>query len=281
MSDGRRPGEGGPLSDHWRLHARQWQHVGPPLRPSPEDVGEVERWAAAQALARRAPPRVLLCGVTPEIATSRWPQGTQLVAVDRNAEMISDVWPGGPESSVVRGEWLSMPLAAGAFDLVAADGCMIHFSFPMGQREFLTALRRVLAPGGLAIVRAFVTPEAPETAAVMAAELRTGRIGSVHALKWRLAMSLQSSPEVGVRLADVFDAYERLGPLPPELASRPGFSPLACATLEAYRGQSRTYAFPSLAGLRRILGPHFVERAIHVPQYELGERCPTLVLEAT
>jgi len=174
-----------------------------------------------------------------------------------------------------------MPLAAGAFDLVAADGCMIHFSFPMGQREFLTALRRVLAPGGLAIVRAFVTPEAPETAAVVAAELRTGRIGSVHALKWRLAMSLQSSPEVGVRLADVFDAYERLGPLPPS-------SPLVLASARSPAPRSRptaARAAPTPSPPSRASGAssaHTLSSGRSTsPSTSWASACPTLVLEAT
>ena len=49
-------------------------------------------------------------------------------------------------------------------------------------------------------------------------------------------------------------------------------------TVEVYRGSPAVYSFPTLAELRAELAADFEELSCHVPGYELGERCPTLVL---
>ena len=76
----------------WPRHAGQWQRVGPPLRPGPDDVRHIEACIAAwSSRQRRAAPRALLLGVTPELATLNWPDGTALLAVDRALPMIHAV----------------------------------------------------------------------------------------------------------------------------------------------------------------------------------------------
>ena len=71
-----------PTTDSLALQARHWNLLGPPLRPSRDDVAILE--GVVQSL--HTAPRVLLLGVTPELATLAWPAGTELVAVDRVRE---------------------------------------------------------------------------------------------------------------------------------------------------------------------------------------------------
>jgi hypothetical protein len=57
---------------HWPGIARSWHLVGPPLRPSPEEIELFERsimrWAqGAQEI------QALILGVTPELFLLRWP----------------------------------------------------------------------------------------------------------------------------------------------------------------------------------------------------------------
>ena len=67
--------------DHWNQHAQQWQFVGPPLRPTREDVDLFVRLVdEGLPRARGLPPRAALLGVTPELATMPWPEGTRLAA---------------------------------------------------------------------------------------------------------------------------------------------------------------------------------------------------------
>ena len=79
----------------WSRHALQWSRVGPPLRPSPQDVAvasaAVDGWRAATG---RDDPTLLLLGVTPELCALPLGPRSRVLAVDRSLEMIRGVWPG-------------------------------------------------------------------------------------------------------------------------------------------------------------------------------------------
>ncbi|MFO0760573.1 MAG: class I SAM-dependent methyltransferase [Byssovorax sp.] len=268
-------------ADPWRKNAAQWHRIGPPLRPVADDLAIVEEaaeeWRAAHA---GRPLRALILGVTPELCTLPWPAGTALVAVDRSPDMIREVWPetGLPKgASAIAADWRDLPFPDGAFDLIAGDGCYSLLPFPDDYRIFGTEMRRVLAPEGRFLMRAFVQPAKRESADAVGEALWSGRIGSFHAFKWRLAMSLQPSTAQGVRLADVWDAWHSICPDPAALGERLGWPLDTITTIDAYRGAPAHYNFPSVAELRAILAGHFIEIACHTPSYELGDRCPTLV----
>jgi SAM-dependent methyltransferase len=237
--------------------------------------------AAWRAAHPGRPLRALILGVTPELATLPWPADTTLLAVDRSPDMIRAVWPsaGLPAgATAICGDWRSLPLGAGAVDLLAGDGASVVLAYPDELRALSAEARRVLAADGRLVLRAFVQPEAREDLAAVGAALRAGHLGSFHAFKWRLAMALQPSTERGVRLADIWNACGDLCPDRAALAAATGWPLETIATLDAYRGVTATYAFPTLAELRAVLAADFLELACHTPAYELGERCPTLVL---
>ena len=48
-------------------------------------------------------------------------------------------------------------------------------------------------------------------------------------------------------------------------------------TIHNYREVATRYSFPTLAEARALAGD-FEIVATHVPAYELGERCPTLIM---
>jgi SAM-dependent methyltransferase len=268
----------------WSRYAREWDLIGSPLRPVAEDVqatlGEVQAHHAEHA---NRPLRALLLGVTPELATMAWPPGTSLVAVDRSEPMLAAVFPkeGLPEHArAVCADWRALPLADDSIDVTLGDGCFTIFAFPDGLRLFAEEVRRVMARGGRFLIRVFAAPEAREDLAAIREDLRAGKIGSFHSLKWRLAMALQSSPERGVALADVYAAYADLRPLLSQMSSRPGFEPEVTGTIEAYRGSTGTYWFPTVPRICEALAGLFALSATFTKTYELGERCPTLVLRA-
>jgi SAM-dependent methyltransferase len=221
----------------------------------------------------------MILGVTPELATLDWPPGTTLVAVDSCTAMIEEVWPrsGLPENArVLNADWRNIPVDAGAFDIVVGDGCLVLLDYPNGYRDLAVEVRRVLAVDGRWVLRIFTRPAELETIESIKADLAEGRVGSFGAFKWRLAAALQQAVEYGVRLAEVWEAWQEiragLAMLPPE------WTPEIITTIDAYQDSSTKYTFPSLIDVREVLRDLFVEIGCAVPAYELGERCPTLVL---
>src|SRR5262245_61954580 len=201
-------------TDHWPAHARQWSKVDRPLRPGPEDVavGEAEaaRWQRERPGARL---RALLLGVTPELATLGWPEGTALTAVDRSAEMIGYVWPAArvpAGARALRGNWLRLPVEAGSADLCVGDGCFSALPRPDEYRTVAREIRRAIGAEGTCVMRVFAAPERRERISDVARDLFAGRIGSFHCFKWRLAMSLPAGEGGAVRLADIWDAWRAM-----------------------------------------------------------------------
>ena len=69
---------------------------------------------------------IVQLGVTPELAAARWPQGSELLAVDASAAMIEQAWRPRDDmrASAVLGNWNALPLAEGAADLVIGDASL-------------------------------------------------------------------------------------------------------------------------------------------------------------
>ncbi len=263
----------------WDSYARDWHLVGAPLRPSPSDVAIYERAIGGWQAGRKRAPRALLLGVTPEIATLRWPPGTQLLAVDRSAGMIEHVWPAraAPHGVAARGDWLKLPLADGARDVAIGDNPFTRYRYPQGHRAMLASLRRVLSADGLLVLRYFCGADRPERPAQVFAELRAGRIGNFHVFKWRLAMALQRRLEEGVPWGAVWDAWHAEVRDPEALMRELGWRVELLRTIEVNRGSADRVTFPTYAEVLRVLGEAFEPVQKIVPDYELGERCPIVI----
>jgi hypothetical protein len=270
-----------PSYDHWRFHARQWFKVGPPLRPAREDLDLLER-LVHERLASLAEERrtAVLLGVTPEIARMSWPTGTRLLAIDHNRGMIECVWPRvrTVAASVSLADWRAIPLGKRSAGVVVGDGC---YSMLVNAQDYdlvSAELVRILAPEGSLIVRLFVGPEVKESPEAVFDDLLAGRIGNFHVFKWRLAMSLTSGTDSVVRVHDIWEAWEQAGVDVAALFDRLAWSPDVVATLTVYRGSDVRFTYPPLSEVQQRLEPFFRQRKIVFPSYELGDRCPTLVL---
>lgn len=206
---------------------------------------------------------------------SRW------TAVDRSFDMVRAVWPGPirPLDLAIVGDWRHFPCRDAVFDLAFADGCLTNLPFPEGYISICEAIRRVCARGARWIARCFVQAERSESATDVLGELQEESAGSFHAFKWRIAMALQPDAHTGVLLADVYDAFAAAAPDLGALAARRGWTADVVRTIEAYRALEVRYTFPTLDELGALLtGRGFEILEIAIPSYELGSRCPTLVL---
>jgi hypothetical protein len=266
---------------HWNSIARSWDLYSSPLRPCAEDLTTFLRFANAYA---QTPPdatsTVLILGVTPEIATMSWPARTVVTGVDRSPEMVKTVWPG--DIPGVRqaqcDDWFALTPPARPYEIVIGDGSINILRYPGEVRRLLAKLRTLARPGALLILRSFVLPAIPESLATLIEAARTGGAGNFHAFKFRLAMALQSSPDEGVKLDEVWQSWCRLETAVDGLSNRSGWLPDVVRTIDLFRDKQVRLSFPTLDGLVATLeaeGISLLDR--HMPKYEMGDRCPIVV----
>ena len=260
-------------SGHWSEIARRWAQVGPPLRPSEEDVAF---YAGVVRTVRS--PRALILGVTPELYRLPWPSGASVLAADHTCVMIDAVWP-GPREAVMCADWRVLPLPDASRNLVMCDGGVHLITYPDGQHKLVTALRRVIEPGGLCILRLFVPPAVRESDDQVLDDLLAGRIPNLNVLKLRLGTALQETPTAGVELRLIFDVIARLAPSLNDLADRLGWQREHLLAVESYRDSRTRYHFVTMADVIEMFcrspGSFAVEKT-HVPA--AYERCPFVVL---
>ncbi len=264
---------------HWQAFARIWEHVGPPLRPSAEDIAflneAIGSWARNQGA-----PRALILGVTPELYHLPWPDGTDVVAVDHTQSMIDAVWP-GPRNRVICADWTAMPLSPASRDIALCDGGIHLLPHPDGQEGLMRALQRVVAPGGLCIFRLFLPPQTRETVDDVLQDLLEAKIPNLNLLKLRLWMALHQDSTEGVPLRVVWDTVRSAARDFDRLAAQIGWPLEHLLTINAYRDSPTRYFFVSLPDVHYMFcekGGGFTLEAVCVPTYERGECCPTVVL---
>jgi SAM-dependent methyltransferase len=255
----------------WPHFASVFRRLGSPLRPSPGDVDRVRRAIAGRDA------RVLLLGVTPELSVL----GKHLFAIDNSPRMITQIWPGdSARCQAMLGDWADLQFDAGSFDAVIGDGSLNSAPERLGQ--VLAEARRVLATGGKAVFRLFCSPEAPETLSAIRREVEAGRAGNVHALKWRIAMTLAASmPGAVVPVRTILAAFNEMFPDRIQLSTSTGWTADEIATLDAYVGAEHSLAFPTLLQMLAMAEPFFSGAAVRRGSgYPLAERCPTVVWSA-
>lgn len=268
----------GDLRTTWNDMAARFNDWGPPLRPCAEDIRVMQKMAANwHRASRREKTTVFLCGVTPEIVTMRWPFPIELIGMDQAEGMVRAVWPGdlpGVRRGVV-GNWLESGLRTGSQDLVIGDGGFAFFPYPDAQRALMAELRRVQPPDGLIIYRHFAQVEKKESLDKVLSAAASGRIGSFHAFKWMLAMSLQVDSPRGVRQHDIWTAWVGAG-IDPAGLPQPGWSQRAVGTIDLYRDKQARMYFPAVPEFTALLEEHYDGIEVRFPTYEMGERCPII-----
>jgi SAM-dependent methyltransferase len=252
--------------------ARKWARLRPPLRPNAEVADAVR----AELAPLDGP--TLLLGVTPELATI----ATPLIAVDRNPGMIACAWPGnGVGRNAVQGDWLAMPIAGGRIANAVGDGSFNTLAYPDGYVQLFDQLAKVLKPEGRIVARTFATPEEGETLDAVRAATMSGRIASLHAFKWRLAMAVVAqSGSANIRVTRIRDAFHALFPDQAALMAATGWAVDEIDTIEVYKDSVVSFSFPRLSELLAIVPAGFRHlRVLSAGSYELVERCPIVVME--
>ena len=200
---------------YWSGIAERYAALPPPLRISASELEIYEklasRWSAGSSgsgapVPKVRVPRVLVLGATPDFYHMPWPEGTDLLAVDFSAGMLSEVWPGGETQSLGQ-DWCTMDLPDASRDLALCDGGLSFLKYPDGLKALAENLGRIIAAGGLFIVRLYVDADHHESADAVMLELLQGRIKNSSELKLRLWLALNSRGDAGVRLDDVWRSF--------------------------------------------------------------------------
>jgi hypothetical protein len=273
---------GGKIVNHWDRHAQQWELVGPPLRPSTQDTDYFKKiirdWSSDNG---QENPSALLLGVTPELAQLDWPDKTRLFAADYSTQMIRSLWPlqNRQDRLAFCADWRKLPLPHNSAGIVIGDGCFTLLSYPAGYQDLARETRRALRDNGLLIVRFFIGTGDTASPEQIHEQLLAGKIGNFHIFKFRLAIALQDNATEGVCVGDVWENWNAQGYDVDRLAAKLNWQPETLRTIDAYRGMSARYTYPTMNELESALSPWFYRVKSHNHGYEFGENCPTLVLQ--
>ncbi len=278
MSESAAPGMSPkPQATYWGGDvAHQWHLYGPPLRPCAEDIRAMEDAVRRFSDHRARPLNALLWGVTPEIATMSWPEGTQLLALDKSQPMIDLVWPGDVAGfrKAVQGDWFEYKCSDVRHDVVIGDGNFAPLDYPRSYRALAAAARVALTDTGIVISRFWVRSAKRETPDSVFEDLRANRIQSFHAFKFRLAMALQENAETGVAVSDVLAAWKRARIDMSSLLAMTGWQRETVDMIYLYEGKTSRLAFPDTAELAAVMSEYFDTLETRYLDYEMGDRCP-------
>lgn len=264
---------------YWESRSTRWR-VSTPISPGAEDVRFYEANAARRA-GEELELRALLLGVTPAIATMRWPAGARLFALDWSEGMLRNVFPHASLDSFalrLRGDWREMPLADHCVDLVLGDGCYSTFPTLEGPELMNREVARVLRPGGSFCLRCHRRLDDTAPMEQLFGRLLAGEFRDLDMFRWQLAMSLHGDSQDGVCLGDVWNAWQEHVPDPRRVQPRLGWTDDAIANLESWKGSRSRYFFPTLGQLRSLATAHFELEDCDIPEYDWGEHFPRLIL---
>ncbi len=263
----------------WQRHAQQWEQVGSPLRPNRQDRALMQ--VAVESFFGEAlePKPMGLLGVTPELIDLGRQLEIPLLAFDQSREMIEAIrLMGIPPSHrlLTQARWQQLPLPEQSLQVVVGDGSLNVLPQLSDYSELLQEQQRLLTATGGVVLRCFIRPPVAEGLEAVVEAVRAGEIGSFHAFKWRLAMSLSAPPQFSVAVAEIRAALNAYFPERGVLAKITGWPLAQIETIDAYREVATRYSFPTLAALLEQTAPFFTLQRIDQGDYELADRCPIL-----
>jgi hypothetical protein len=259
-----------PKMSHWSNHAKQWNLICAPLRPSPQDVITMQ-----QGIPTNSHP-VLVLGVTPEL-TEAFPQ---VVAVDKNPDMLRGLWKSSSNrSTAICADWLTFRPEDQEFAAAVGDGCFTVLGSAAHAERLMEHLNTILGPGKSLRFRLFIRPEntwdKPELNRLMSS---TEMPVNFHAFKWMMAMHLASRNNNTVSVREILQFFNTNWPDRVEIAMATGWSPDAIGTIDAYKDSQDVYWFPTIGEFMSIAARYFLSPEIATPQgYNLCEQCPILL----
>lgn len=261
----------------WTLIKDVWSITKSPARPAPEDMSFCLE-AMHKFMNKGSAPRVLSLGVTPEFYQLHWPAGTDYLAVDCNPDMIWAIWP-GPIEQTLCANWLSMDLPPSSRDIAYTDAGLLWLAYPQEHGTLVQKLKYILADGSILILRLVTPPENRQPLHKIINEARCGQISNLNVFMLRLLINMQKNSREGVDWNRLCQVVSAIAPDIDELCSKlysisgPHFQAVPMAIKQHYVSVAEVIdIFCHQVGGFEVLD-------INYPTYEMGENCPTLILQ--
>lgn len=146
-----------------------------------------------------------------------------------------------------------MDLPNASRDLALCDGGLSFCRYPDELQVLAANLGRIIAPGGMFIVRLYVDADYRETTFEIFTELRAGKILNSSELKLRLWFALNPADGSGLRLADVWQSFHAAFPTPEVLSRSLDWPEPDINSMHGYRDMQDSYYFPSVQQVTEVM----------------------------
>ena len=239
-------------SPYWSGMSNRFAALSPPLCISPSEREDYFR-LASEWKSFGSPPRVLVMGATPDFYHLPLPEGSDLLAVDWSADMLQRVWPGKKEQTLCQ-DWCDMNLPDASRDIAFCDGGLSFFKPGERMNQMANNLGRIVAPGGLFIVRAFIQAEQGQTPQDVFRELDQGKIRNNSELKMRLWFALNDDDGTGVKLHDVWQSFNDAFNQHPGSYEHLSWPDAEWQSMKAYKDIDSYYFFPTVSQITEAFG---------------------------
>lgn len=250
----------------WPKHSVNWNKLGPPMRPTPAVV-KIFKDLAGDG-------RVLMMGVTPELHTAF----VDVIAVDRDENMISNVWPGDTLTrQVLQSDWMKMEWESNRFSAVVGDCALPMLSTIENMTEFQQRCFDWIKPGGVFVQRLFERPTEDYTWDQLVDMVSKPADINFHAFKWVACMSLAA--EVGYKISDPvrFEYLNKLCADRTAVCEATGWSREAVDTIDMYENGVQAVTFCNRAEWLSTVPNDAVEvNFLYAYDYDLWQHCPIL-----
>lgn len=250
--------------------SRNWDKIGPPLRPTAKVAAHMRNQTVDDA-------RVLLLGVTPELHAVF----DEIIAVDRDPDMVRNVWPGDTETkTVLVDDWERMKWVPGSFDAIVCDGGFSLLEEQYRIRYLQSMCMEWLRPGGVLVHRFFERPTGRDAITLSDLSIAAGGAKPVnwHAYKWLMAFYLaEARRDSAISLAGLRDMFNDMHRDRQELSDLTGWSMESINTIDFYEGTKKV-VFLGTREEHMATIPGSAEDILFwtVDGYDLHEHCPLM-----